>query len=193
MKTLIFNGSPKKNGDTVALLTEFTKHLSGDIKTISCYSNIVPCNDCRFCWENAGCTIEDEMQEVYTYLKDCDNIVIASPIWFNSISGPILNLASRIQTLYTASVFRKQATELKPKKGVVIIVGAEPETAIIPTQTALTIMKFMNVDRKSVEKIYSLDTNNQPAGEDADALLRCREVAQILSNIRCEDVFDEHL
>lgn len=29
MKTLIFNGSPRKNGDTVSLIQEVTKNLKG--------------------------------------------------------------------------------------------------------------------------------------------------------------------
>jgi len=65
MKTLIFNGSPKLNGDTAVLIREFTTYLQGDIKIISCYDNIKPCNDCRYCWSNIGCSIDDEMQEIY--------------------------------------------------------------------------------------------------------------------------------
>ena len=181
MKTLIFNGSPKKDGDTEALLREFTAHLHGEIKVISCASDIKPCNDCRFCWNNAGCSIKDEMQEIYTYIEDCDNIVIASPIWFSSLSGPMLNLASRVQTIFASSYFRKAPMNIKKKNGVIIIVGAQPGTEVIPTQTALTIMKFLNVYRPGVEKIVSLDTNNLPAGKDTVALARCREVAEMLN------------
>ena len=181
MKTLIINGSPKKNGDTVALILELTKHLNGEVKIISCHDNIQPCNDCRYCWKHEGCAIEDEMQEVYPYLEVCDNIVIASPIWFSSLSGPTLSLASRVQTLYAAGRFRKLPVKEKKKNGVIMLVGAEPVTAVIPAQTALTIMKSMNAYRQGVEKIYSLDTNNVPAEKDFPALVRCREVAELLN------------
>lgn len=105
MKTLIFNGSPKKNGDTEVLVNELAKKLIGEVKIISCFNNISPCVDCRFCWSNTGCSINDEMQEVYSYLDDCDNVVLASPIWFSSLSGPLLNLTSRMQTKF-ANVHR---------------------------------------------------------------------------------------
>ena len=183
MKTLIFNGSSKLNGDTEALLYKFIAHLHGDVKIISCYNDIKPCNDCRDCWSKAGCSINDEMQEIYAYIEDCDNIVIASPIWFSSLSGLVLNLASRIQTIYASNYFRKAPISLKRKNGVIIIVGAEPGTEVIPTQTALTIMKLMNVNRSSVEKIYSLDTNNTPAEKDTVALSRCQEVAELLNSL----------
>lgn len=181
MKTLIFNGSPKKNGDTEALINEFVKHLNGEIKIISCFNNINPCNDCRYCWIKPGCAINDEMQEIYPYLMDCDNIVLASPIWFSSLSGPMLNLASRIQTIWAGGYFRKENITFKMKNGVIIIVGGEKGTEVIPTQTALTIMKFMNVHRSDVIKIYSLNTNNLAAEKDEAALLECWQAANRLN------------
>ena len=181
MKTLIFNGSAKKNGDTVALIRELSAHLDGEGRVISCYDNIAPCNDCRYCWSHEGCAVQDGMQEIYAYLAACDNVVLASPIWFSSLSGPLLSLASRLQTLYMARRFRNASTADKLKNGVILMVGAEPKTAAIPTQTALAIMKFMNVDRAGVAKIYSLDTDNLSAKDDAAALAACREVAERLN------------
>jgi len=182
MQTLIFSGSPKKNGDTDSLVQELASNLKGDVKIISTRNNISPCNDCRHCWKHPGCAINDEMQEIYPYIETCDNIVIASPIWFAALSGPLLNMASRLQTLWTATYFRNQTLPIKEKKGVIIIVGGQLGTEIIPTQTALTIMKFMNVHRPSVAKIYSLDTNIIPACEDEAALEKCREVADMLNH-----------
>jgi len=181
MQTLIFNGSPRKNGDTEALVNAFASHLKGEVKTLSFRSDIQPCMDCRHCWEHNGCAIEDEMQDAYHYIETCDNIVLASPIWFSSLSGPLLNMASRMQSIWAAGYFRKQKRIAKEKKGVLILVGAQPETKNIPTQTALGIMKYMNVHRPSVEVIHSLNTNTLPAGKDPAALEKCREVAQSLN------------
>lgn len=183
MKTLIFNGSPNKNGDTAALINELKNNLIGEVKILSCFNKISPSNDCRYCWNNAGCSINDEMQDIYPYISECDNIVIASPIWFSSLSGPLLNLASRIQTFFAASYFRKDAIADKQKNGVIIIVGAENGTEVIPTQNALTIMKFMNVRRPCVSTVYSLNTNNVPAKEDEHALKAVREAAILLNNL----------
>jgi len=115
MKTLIFNGSPKIGGDTTALIDKFVKNLHGDVKIISCYDNIAPCNDCRYCRNNRGCSIDDEMQNVYRYIEECDNIVIASPIWFSSLSGTLLNLASRVQTYYQNKLITPNAKNGTPR------------------------------------------------------------------------------
>jgi len=190
MKTLIFNGSPKINGDTEALINELASHLDGEIKIISCRNDINPCNDCRYCWENTGCDIKDEMQEIYPFLEVCDNVVLASPVWFSSLSGPLLNMVSRVQTIWAACFFQKINSPLEEKKGVIIIVGAQAGTEIIPTQTAVSLMKYMNVHRPSVSKIYSLDTNNLPAAKDDAALKKCREVAEML-NRGCASILED--
>lgn len=183
MKTLIINGSPKKNGDTTALINEFTKYLEGDVKTVSYTNNISPCIDCRYCWTNIGCCIDDEMQEIYTYIDECDNVVLTSPIWFSSLSGPLLNIASRLQTLFSAVYFRKDQKSMKQKNGVILIVGAEKGTEVIPTQNALTILKFMNVRRPCVATVYSLDTNNIPVDKDESAIKKAHEAAHLLNSL----------
>ena len=81
MKTLILNGSPRKNGDTVSLINKLTEQLRGEYKIVDAYyANISPCIDCRYCWSSDGCSVDDEMTEIYDYIIDCDNVVIASPI-----------------------------------------------------------------------------------------------------------------
>jgi len=186
MKTLIFNGSPKKNGDTDALISELASHLSGEVKIISCYDDIKPCNDCRYCWEHIGCDIDDEMQDVYRFLESCDTIVLASPIWFSSLSGPLLNLVSRIQCIWAANFFQKKAILTKKKSGALILVGAEPKTVDMPEKIAMCMMKHMSVDRSSIARIYSLNTNAVPAGKDEAALHQCREVAKNLNQWRAQ-------
>ena len=76
MKTLILNGSPRKNGDTVGLINKLTEQLNGEYKIVDVYySDISACVDCRYCWNNDGCSIKDEMTEIYYYIADCDNVV----------------------------------------------------------------------------------------------------------------------
>lgn len=83
IKTLILNGSPRKNGDTAFLIQQLTDQLHGEIKIVNAYTaNISPYIDYRKCREKFGCAIKDEMQEVYQYLEICDNVIFASPIYF---------------------------------------------------------------------------------------------------------------
>lgn len=182
MRTLIINGSPRKNGDTTALLDELVKHLEGEVITISCFDEIAPCSDCRYCWKHSGCAINDKMQEIYPYFEECDNVVIASPVWFSSLSGPTLNLASRFQTYFAGRIFRGEKRKAD-KNGVLILVGGEKGTEEMPKQNALTIMKTMSVRRPIIATICSMNTDKIPAAEDQEALAQVREAAQMLNEL----------
>ncbi|NLT38989.1 MAG: flavodoxin family protein [Clostridiales bacterium] len=181
MKTLIINGSSRKNGNTEALVKEMIENLDGEIRTISMYSNISPCIDCRYCWKNPGCSIRDDMQDIYPYYEECDNIVLASPTWFSSLSGPTINIVSRFQTYFAGRIFRKEKIDIKPKNGVIIIVGAMPGTHVIPTQSATVMMSFLKVRRPFLATIYSLDTDKVPASQDIAAIEQVRKAARELN------------
>lgn len=182
MKTLVINGSPRKNGDTQALLDAFLEELEGDVKIVTWQDDISPCIDCRACWIKPGCTIRDDMQEVYDYLTDCDNVVLASPIWFSSLSGPMLNIASRLQTLFMGR-FRRGEKHEPDKNGVLILTGAQPETKDGPEASAMTIMRNMRVKKPLTARVYSLDTDRLPARQDAQALAQARGAAWRLNEI----------
>lgn len=183
MKTLIINGSTRKNGDIQSLLDAFSSVLDGETRTISYSDSITPCADCRYCWNYPGCAIKDGMQDIYPFLEGCDNIVLASPIWFSSLSGPTLDIASRLQTYFSAWYFRGEPRWSKLKNGVILLCGAEPGTEKPAIQTALTILKHVNVDRSGVSIIRSMNTNRLPTQNDDAALNKAKETAQKLNRL----------
>lgn len=170
MKTLIFNGSPRKNGDTASLIKCFMEQMPGEFKIVDAYrANISPCLDCRYCWKQSGCAIKDEMQEVYVYLQGCDNVLIASPIYFSELTGPMLSVGSRLQTYFCGRHFRKEMSALKPKRGAVLLTGGgdgRPEKAY---ETAKTLLRLMRC-----EEIHTLvcshHTDTVPVLLDAQAM-----------------------
>lgn len=122
MKTLILNGSPRPGGDTASLLRLLTEDLTGEHRQVDAYrADISPCVDCRFCWTHSGCAIQDEMQEIYAYIQACDNILIASPIYFSELTGKLLDVCSRLQTYYCARHFRQEKPITKAKKGAILL------------------------------------------------------------------------
>lgn len=170
MKTIIFYGSPRKNGHTRSLVDELILGLSGDYYLVNAYEkNISPCIDCRYCWKNKGCFIQDDMQEVYEYLQDCDNVLIASPIQFGEMTGPLLSVLSRFQTYDCAKRFRKEIPIEKPKKGGVIIVGGNNGNKEIPFRTAGHILRTINA-RDIKPLVSSMFTDDIPAIKDEVAI-----------------------
>ena len=182
MKTLIINGSPRVNGDTNSLINIVKERIDGEYKIVDAYRcNISPCLDCRFCWKNSGCAIQDEMQEVYEYINDCDNILIASPIYFSELTGKLLDVGSRLQTYFCARFFRKEEPIPKAKKGAVILVGGGDGRMGKAYETACTLLHHMNC-HEIHELVSSHDTDRWPAVEDAQTIDGVRRIVGVFNN-----------
>lgn len=181
MKTLIINGSPRKNGDTAALVNELKKHLEGDIKVVNTYTaKISHCTDCRYCWKNDGCIIDDEMQAVYKDIDEADNIVLASPIFFSELTGSLLGVASRLQHIWISEKMKKKKVlKEKPRKGFVILVGGGDGRSEKALGTAKIIFKHMGAS--FVDFVISHNTDNVPAKEDAAAIENIQRIAKMMS------------
>ena len=181
MKTLIFNGSPRKNGDTAYLINGLVRQLNDDHIVVNAYgSDISPCVDCRYCRTHPGCSINDAMQEVYTQIRESDNIVIASPLHFSELTGKLLCVASRLQMFYCSDRALGITQLVKPKKGGIILVGGgdgKPDRAV---KTARALLHTMNCT-DIYEPVFSLNTNEIPASQDKAVPEKLRELADFLN------------
>ena len=183
MQTLIINGSPHKTGDTMTLVNELNKHLLGEKRIIhTYYDKISPCLDCRYCWQNPSCAINDGMQEIYRLFNEVNNVIIASPLYFSNLTGELLSFASRLQLFYVSRRIRKDPTfSLKKKNGAIILAGGGDRI----TEPAITTANYIlgQLNTKSVETILSLHTNDYPAKEDVGALGQARDIALRLNEL----------
>lgn len=184
MKTLILNGSPRPHGDTATLIAALRENLQGEVLEIACYrAKISPCVDCRKCKEQPGCVIQDDMQQVYDFLETCDNVVIATPVYYSLPTAPILSVASRLQTYFCASFFRKQPVKFTPKRGAMLLAGGGsggPQPAIDTCRRLLKVMRA----REIAEPVLSGHTDDIPACEDEAALTAARKLADFLNEPR---------
>lgn len=181
MKTLILNGSPRDNGDTVSLIRLLTGKIKGDCKIVSAFSdNISPCIDCRYCRKNNGCVINDGMTEIYKYTEDCENIVIASPVYFSELTGPLLNVCSRFQAFYCSRRFLNAEPVSKKKKGGVILVGGGDGSFDTAEKTAKILLKEMGCEM-FFPSVFSRNTDDIPASEDKTAAEEIFKLAAFLN------------
>lgn len=181
MKTLIFNGSPRKNGDTVSLINLLTEKIKGEYKIVNAYfDNISPCMDCRCCQNNKGCIINDGMAEIYKYTEDCDNIVIASPIYFSELTGSLLNVGSRFQAFYCSQRFLNTEPVSKKKKGGIILVGGGDGSFSTAEKTAGVLLRHMGTET-IFPLVSSHNTDNIPAAEDKKVLESIVKLAEFFN------------
>ena len=179
MKTLIINGSPRRDGNTVALLREFKKHLYGEGVEISAfYSDIAPCVDCRGCWETAQCVVHDEMQVIYD--DDFDNIVVASPVYYGTLPGSVLSLMSRLQPWHVATYFLKEPLQQRPKKCAAILTAGGKGNEERAFHHISALCKQLNATGFREHFVCSGNTDTIPASEDQEAMAKVAEIARWL-------------
>lgn len=180
-KTLIINGSPRPNGNTVVLINELKKHLDGEIMELSAFrSKIAPCVDCRGCWETAKCVVKDEMQVIYE--DDFDNIVIASPVYYGTLSGQMLSLMSRLQPWHAATYFLKKPLDQKPKKAAAILTAGGKGNEERAYHHLRAFFRMVNAHDFENHVVCSGKTDEISASEDAKAKAGVRELALWLNS-----------
>jgi multimeric flavodoxin WrbA len=189
-KTLIINGSPRTNGSTAALAAELRKYLDGEVVELSAFrSNIAPCVDCRRCRETAVCAVKDDMSVIYS--DDFDNVVLASPVYFNTLPGPVLGLLSRFQPQHAAAFFLNKPIALKPKKaGLILTAGGNGNESGAEHHIRVLFM-LLNAHGYDGHKVMSLKTDTIPAESDADALREARELALWLNKPLTQELLNE--
>lgn len=94
-KIVILNGSPRPRGNTAALIEAFTKGAeqagNGVVRFDVCKMNIHPCLGCCGGGKNpeSPCVQKDDMDAIYPHYKDADLVVLASPMYYWSLSGQL--------------------------------------------------------------------------------------------------------
>jgi multimeric flavodoxin WrbA len=92
-KALILIGSPRKKGSTAVLAAEAARGLNEQgIETETVFLNdlkIRGCQACYWCKKNdvADCAVKDDMQKVHQLMKECDGMIVASPIYFGGVTA----------------------------------------------------------------------------------------------------------
>lgn len=177
MKTLILYGSAHGGGDCAAMMREFMSRTSGEFMTVDCYSaNISPCTDCRCCRSAMQCNIDDDMQQVYDYLAECDNVVIISPVHFCTLSAMLLKIASRFQMYCSAMIFRKQRPAVNAKRGAVILAQGGSGGADKAYDTARQVLLSLGIT-DVYPLICSENTDRVPAKDDEKTLAQIAGLA----------------
>ena len=107
-KILIVNGSPKKNGNTAALVEWFAEgaRSSGAQVEIAGAAfltcKVSGCTSCRQCQtiEEYRCVIDDGATAVLGKMAGADAIVMASPLYFFAASAQLKVIVDRMFSLY---------------------------------------------------------------------------------------------
>jgi len=92
-QVLVLLGSPRKKGNSTSLAAQIIKGAESTgaaVETIYLHGkNIAACQACYACQkpDSKGCAIDDDMQPIYRRLIEADCWVIASPVYWFTMSA----------------------------------------------------------------------------------------------------------
>jgi len=114
-------------GNTDLLLDEALKGAESQQaeveKILADKLQIAPCKEYYGCLKDGKCVIKDDMDDIYDKLLAADAVIIASPIFFYTVSAQLMLLISRCQALWARKYVLKNM-DIPEKKGAFIAVGA---------------------------------------------------------------------
>lgn len=100
MKVLLINGSPHKNGTTNAALSEVKRTLEAEgVECEMIHVGHLPvrgCLGCYSCNSLGRCVIDDEVNNVAEKFRECDGIIVGSPVHYAAPSGALICFLDRL-------------------------------------------------------------------------------------------------
>ncbi len=166
MKVLGILGSPRKKGNTDILLDSVlsgARAAGARIEKISLANmKFSPCIECGGCDKTGVCVLKDDLTPVYDKLKKAGAIVVASPIFFGSLSAQTKAMIDRCQAPWVGKYILNKPMSKTKRPGVFLSVESsdrkdffENAKSIIKNFFAATDVKYSgeilvaNVEKKA--------------------------------------------
>lgn len=157
-KIIALYGSPRKNGNSAALLKRAVEgaRLEGAVveEVFLRDYKISPCLEIYACIKKGECGIRDDFPGILAKLEASDGIMLASPIFFYSVSAHTKIFMDRCQSLWVRKYWienQKFGEAPLSRKGLFISVGATSGKKLFDG-AILTVKYFFDVLSASLWK-----------------------------------------
>lgn len=124
-------GSPRRKGNTALLLKkaiEGAREEGAEVTEIVLRDKkISPCLEIYGCKESGKCVIKDDFHEIMDLLLESKGLMLASPIFFYSLSAQSKLLIDRCQSLWMKKYYIEKSDRknwIPKRKGLFISLGA---------------------------------------------------------------------
>ncbi|HUT69898.1 MAG TPA: flavodoxin family protein [Desulfatiglandales bacterium] len=148
---LAIYGSPRRKGNTSLLLKQAVqgaKEQGAEVEEVFLRDlKMAPCLEIYGCKKDGRCVIQDDFQGLYDSLLSCHGIMLASPIFFYTVSSHTKILMDRCQSLWVKRYVLEKAVRgagERVRKGLFVSVGATSGKRLFEG-TLLTVRYFFDV------------------------------------------------
>ena len=125
-KIIVLNGSPRINGNTRTIINHFVKGAEESGNEVTVFDlGKMNINGCIGCWHggkdhNSPCVQKDDMVQIYPKYKEADIVVLASPLYYWTISGQLKIAFDRLFAVAECDEHYRN-----PKKDAILLMAAE--------------------------------------------------------------------
>ena len=120
---LCIAASPRRHANTETLLDNAlkgAKSIGAKAEKVVLNSlKLKPCQGCGKCSKTGTCYIMDDMRTLLTKLKTCDGLIVASPVYFGTITAQLKIMIDRCQPAWAEKYILKKRI-LKKRIGMFI-------------------------------------------------------------------------
>ncbi len=169
MNVCVFNGSPRKGGNTELLLAEAEKAVKAAGHDLVRFDlnrmDIKPCQDCGGCEKTGECVIKDDMVQIYQAIRQADRIILASPVFFFALSAQTKAMIDRCQAFWCDKYLLKRPLPSGPfgRKGLLLLVGGMKKDIGIQCSEATARAFFRTVSVPQDETLGFLEIDEKGA------------------------------
>jgi len=122
-------GSPRKNGNSATLMRAVLKGAArAGAETKEVYLDglaLRGCQGCDVCSPRGNCILNDELTPVLEELRRADGWVLASPIYYDSVSGQMKTFFDRCRTFTRDPDTHELRPQLEGRRRGVVVVSYE--------------------------------------------------------------------
>ena len=169
MNVIGYIASPRMNGDTAWAVNQILEGAKEQgAQTQAFYSgalDIRPCKGCLGCTKTGKCVIDDDMQQLYTALKQADALVLGSPIYMGQMTAQAKTFTDRLFAQITPRFSPKFKEENAGKKLVLAFTQGNPNPEMFKAYFDYTekMFRLLEFDVRAVQVIAG--TRSGPARE----------------------------
>jgi multimeric flavodoxin WrbA len=183
-RVLIIQSSPRKKGNTAALaerVADGARSAGATVDSIYLHQmDLRPCDACDACRGEPyrGCIIEDDMQSIYPLLRQADALVIATPVYWFTVSAQAKLFMDRCYAMVTA-----QGYELCGKKVGIVMTYGDADPFVSGAVNALRTFQdaYNYVGARIVGMVYGTADKPGEIRNNPDVMARAYQLGQQLA------------
>ncbi|MCM8790169.1 MAG: flavodoxin family protein [Candidatus Omnitrophica bacterium] len=159
MKVIGISASPRQDGNSDELLNralEGAASAGAEVKKIILNElKFGPCQECGGCDRTGFCVIHDGLEPVYAQLDDADAIVIASPVFFASVSAQLKMMIDRFQCRWVAKyILGKGGRSGRRRKGALLLASGSYKKEFFENSRAVVKAFFATLDAEYSGELF---------------------------------------